>query len=151
MLVLEARHAAVEIDTVAGIELGAHLDLLVDGHTRALHDLGKGEPAWLTDIAEHAVGIELHDLLDLMAKRLGGYRAPMGAVAPENGLLLHDRNPLAVLGCIDGGTLAGRSGTDHHHVVVMDCHGLLHLLSLVDVGCRLSPVAMTRRHVVSGT
>ena len=122
VLILEAGHAKEHVDAITRIEGGTHFDLLVDGHLRTLQHLGKREPPRLADIAKHAVGVEGHNLLDLMAQRLGGNGTPVGAVATHGLLLFDDCYALAMLRGVDRGAFARGTGTDHHHVVIMNCH-----------------------------
>ena len=122
VLVLEARGTEEHVDAIASIEARAHLDLLLDGTTRTFQHLGEGEPARLTDVAEHAIGVELDDLLDRVTQGLGGDGALVGAVAAHGGLGLDHGHSLAMLGRIDRRALPCRTGTDHDHIVVVDCH-----------------------------
>ena len=122
MFVFETRDAVKEVDSITRVECRTHFDLFVDGTAGAFHHFWEGEPAGLTDIAEHSVGIERHDLLDLMAQRFGRNSAPVGAVTAYLGLLLNYRHPHTVLSSINSSAFPSGAGTDHHDIVIVNRH-----------------------------
>ena len=122
VLVFEAGDAVEQVNAVARIKSGAHFNLLINRTAGAFHHFWEGEPAGLTDIAEHSVGIERHDLLDLMAQRFGRNSAPVGAVTAYLSLLLNYRHPHTVLSSINSSAFSGGAGTDHHDIVIVNRH-----------------------------
>ena len=122
VLVGEAGGAKEQVDAIARVVAGAGRHLAGDHPLGAAQHVGKGEPARLADGAEHLVGVELDDLLDRMAQRLGGNGAQVGAVAADHLAIVHHRHATAILGGVHRRALACRSRTQYHHVVAIDRH-----------------------------
>ena len=149
LLVGEAGGTEIGVDAVARVVAGARSDLLGDHLLGAFQHVGEREPAWLADLAEHRVGVELHDLPHRMAQRLRRDGAQVGAVAADQRTVVHHGYLAPGLGRVHRRALARRAGAQHHDIVVVDRHvysfrsgrsacGAPSAGPAVDYSCRLS-------------
>jgi len=84
-------------------------------------------------VAVRVAGARLHEGEGRLAQRLRGDGARVGGGAAGHGLLLDERDLLAVEGSLDRAVLARRAAPDDHHVVVEHGALIMHFPCLDDI------------------
>src|SRR5437899_3170300 len=115
---VEERGRAVDDLHVVALELvGDDLQLVPDNQVLPVHQVPERHILFqgVRDVGEGAE-LEPMQVVDGVLEGLARQRAGVDAGATEHPLLLDDGHPLAQLGCLDGGLLAGGAAADHQQV-----------------------------------
>src|SRR5690606_34231556 len=118
----ETALAEKQIDTVARIVAVARTHLAGDDFLCTFEHIREGEIPWLADHTEDRVGVELNDLLDRVAQRLGWDGAQMDAVTAHHVAFLDHRYPAPILRRVNRSTLTRRACTQYHYIIVINSH-----------------------------
>jgi hypothetical protein len=141
MRIDEAGGGRDHLDAVALELVPGNVDLV------AHHRVGAEQQVHHRDVAFYRVGraidgplAETRQVQRRLAQRLGRDGAGVDAHPADHRLALGYGDPLAQLGGLDGGALAGGSGAEHQQVVIVACRSR----------CRLRAGGNAGKHVVHG-
>ncbi len=106
--------AVKQTHPVAHVKIGAHLHLAVHHFAGTLNQILPAHLARADQPAQQRVALRAHHLAHLVAQRLGGNRAPVGAVAAHLVVTVDHGDAQAPFGRLHGGGFPGRAAAQHH-------------------------------------